>query len=349
MTLVRPKLSELIERGRSDVETRLPGADSRLRHSVLDVLVRVHAGALAGLYGYISSVADQIIIDTASGEYLARHAAIWGVRRKAAVAAIVSATATGTNGAVIPAASELTRSDGTIYVTRAAATISAGSATIMVEAAEAGPNGDIGSGTPLTFSSAVSGVNSGVAVIATTTAGAAEEDDGSLKARLLERIRTPPQGGAVGDYVGWALAQSGVTRAWCYPGWLGAGTVGLTFVMDGRPNPIPLSGDVDAVQAALDILRPVTADLTVFAPATVAVPFTITAAPSTPEVRAAIVAELDDLFRREATPGGTLYLSRMREAISLSEGEFSHELTLPAANFTADPGVLPVRGVVTFL
>lgn len=349
MTLVRPTLSALIERARSDVETRLPGADSRLRHSVLDVLVRMHGGAMAGLYGYIANVADQIIIDTADGEFLARHASTWGVRRKAAVAARALATATGTNGSVIPAASELTRSDGTIYVTSLAVTISGGTAEISVEASEAGAGGDIAPGALLTFSSAVAGVNATVTVTETSTAGAAEEDDESLRARLLSRIRTPPEGGAIGDYVAWALAQSGVTRAWCYPGWLGAGTVGLTFVMQGRDNPIPLTADVNAMQAALDMLRPVTADLTVFAPSTVAVPFSITSAPSTAEVREAIVAELDDFFRREAEPGGTLYLSRMREAISLSEGEYSHELTVPSANFTADPGVLPIRGAVTFL
>ena len=51
MTLVRPTLSALIERARSDIETRLPGADSRLRHSVLDVLARTMAGAAAGIGG----------------------------------------------------------------------------------------------------------------------------------------------------------------------------------------------------------------------------------------------------------------------------------------------------------
>lgn len=348
MTLVRPTLSALIERARGDIETRLPGADSRLRHSVLDVLARTHAGAAAGLYGYLANIADQVIIDTANGEYLSRHAAIWGVRRKAAVAAMASASASGTNGAAIPAGAQLTRSDGVVYATTAAATISAGATTITVQAIDAGVAGDLLTGTVLTFSTPVAGVNGTVTVSATTTAGAAEEDDEALRARLLARIRTPPQGGSQADYVDWALAQPGVTRAWCYPGWLGTGTVGLTFVMDGRPNPIPLSGDVAAVQAALDVLRPVQGNLTVFAPATVAVNFTLTPTPGTPTVEAAIEAELADFFRREAEPGGTLYLSRMREAISLAAGEFSHELASPSANFTAAAGTLPVLGTVTF-
>ena len=42
MSFNRPTLSDLIARARGDIETRLPGADSTLRHSVLDVLARMH-------------------------------------------------------------------------------------------------------------------------------------------------------------------------------------------------------------------------------------------------------------------------------------------------------------------
>lgn len=348
MTLVRPTLSALIERNRADIESRLPGADSRLRHSVLDVLVRVHAGAAAGLYGYLANVADQIMPDTANAEFLARHSAIWGVLRKAAVATIITATATGTNGATIPAGTQATRSDGAIYATTAAAIVSAGSATITLQAIDAGLDGNLDNGTVLTLAAPVSGINSAVTVLATSTAGADEEDDDALRARLLQRIRTPPQGGTAADYVSWALAQPGVTRAWPYPGWLGPGTVGLTFVMDGREDPVPLAGDVLAVQNALDQLRPVTAALTVFAPATMPVNFTITVSPSSPAVEAAIIAELEDFFRREAEPGGRLYLSRINEAISQAEGEFNHIVASPAGDILASPGVLPVLGDVTF-
>lgn len=348
MTLVRPTLSTLIERARVDIESRLPGADSRLRHSVLDVFVRMHAGAAAGIYGYLENVADQLMPDTASGEYLARHASIWGLRRKAAVAAIVTATATGTNGSVIAAGAQLTRKDGAIYTVVDVETIAAGTAAITLQAAEAGADGNAPVGTVLTFSSPIAGVNATATVATIETTGEEEENDQSLRVRLLLRIRTPPEGGAAADYVAWALAQPGVTRAWCYPGWLGAGTVGLTFVMDDRVDPVPLTADVSAVQDALDVLRPVTADLTVFAPATQVVNMTITSSPGSAGVHAAIVAELQDFFRREAEPGGTLYLSRIREAISQADGEFSHVLTLPAANVVPSAGVLPVLGTVTF-
>lgn len=348
MSFIRPTLSQLVERVRSDIETRMPGADSRLRHSLLDVLARVEAGAVAGLYGYLDYLARMLMPDTAEAEYLARWASIWGVRRKAAIAAEATVTVTGTNGSVIAAGVQLARSDGALYEVSAAATVSAGTAAVSVTAIEAGAAGDLLPGTELTFTSPVAGVNAAAVVASAEVAGAAEEADESLLARLLSRIQTPPQGGAANDYVAWALAQPGVTRAWVYPGWMGTGTVGLTFVMDGRENILPLSEDVTAVQTALDLLRPVTAELVVFAPAAEAIDFVVRLIPDTVATRAAVEAELTDFFARDAEPGGTIYRSRASEAISLAEGEFRHAIDLPERDYTAAAGAMPMLGTVTF-
>lgn len=349
MSFNRPALSEVIERIRSDIETRLPGADSRLRHSVLDVLARTMGGAVSSLYGYLGAISDQILPDTADSAMLARHAAVWGLGRKAAVAAQAAAGVTGSNGAAIPAGIALSSIDGRRYKTLAAVVIAGGVATITVEAVDAGDAGTLTPGLVLTFESPVDGVNAAATISSSVLAGSEEESDDALRARLLARIRQTPQGGAASDYVSWALAQPGVTRAWCYPGWLGAGTVGLTFVMDSRAEIIPEPADLVAVQAALDSLRPVTADLTVFAPLADVVSVRLRVSPNTPSIRSAIVAELQDFFAREAQPGGTLFLSRIDEAISQAEGEFQHEMVLPAGNPVSVAGHIAKLGGVTFL
>jgi uncharacterized phage protein gp47/JayE len=218
----------------------------------------------------------------------------------------------------------------------------------VLEAVEAGPDSDLTPGTSLTLASGILGVNAAITVNAIGVAGVLEEDDASLLARLLDRIRTPPQGGARSDYRAWALAQPGVTRAWVFPGWMGAGTVGLAFVMDQREDIIPEPADIAAVQAALDVLRPVTAELVVFAPTPAPVDLVLRVAPNTLAVRNAITAELADFFTRDAEPGGTIYRSRLSETISLAAGEFSHALELPDADFTAAPGEIPALGMVTF-
>lgn len=349
MPFNRPTLSDLIARTRGDIETRLPGADSALRHSVLDVMARMHAGATSGVYGYLDFLARQILPDTADGEFLARHASIWGIRRKASVAATATATATGVNGTAIPAGTQAVRIDGQVYKITATATIAGGTAAVALEAVDAGPEADLTIGTVLTLSSAVVGVNAALTVSAAGMAGTLEEDDASLLARLLDRIRTPPRGGSSNDYRAWALAQPGVTRAWIYPGWTGAGTVGVAFVMDQRENIIPLTADIEAVQAALDALRPVTAEVVVFAPTPAPVDIVLRVAPNTPAVRAAIEAELADFFARDAEPGGTIYRSRLSETISLAAGEFSHALELPENDVTPEPGHIAALGTVTFV
>jgi uncharacterized phage protein gp47/JayE len=349
MPFNRPTLSEITARNRGDIETRLPGADSALRHSVLDVLARMHAGAASSLYGYLDFLARQIMPDTADGAHLARWASIWGIRRKAAVAARGSATAIGVDGTEIAAGTQALRIDGAEYRVLTSVTIAGGSASLSIEAVEAGPDSDLTEGSTLTLGSAILGVNAALTVDEVTTAGVVEEDDASLLARLLDRIRKPPQGGSANDYRAWALAQPGVTRAWVYPEWMGAGTVGLAFVMDDREDIIPLAPDIEAVQAALDVLRPVTAELVVFAPTPEPLNVVLRLIPDTPAIRAAVEDELADFFARDAEPGGTIYLSRMSETISLAEGEFAHAIDLPDADFTPAPGRIPSLGAVSYI
>lgn len=350
MNFNRPTLTQIDARIRGDLDTGLPGADSRLRFSVLDVLAGMLAGASHGWHGHADWIARQILPDTAEAEMLARHAAIWGVTRKPAQAASGPVTISGSDGAAVSAGDVLIRSDGARFVVTAGAVIAAGTGTLTVEAEAGGAGGTALAGQKLTFSSPVAGVLAEAAVAAGgLTGGAEEESDASLLARLLSRIQTPPHGGTAKDYKDWALAQPEVTRAWVIPGWMGPGSVGVTFTMDARPAIIPLEADVDAVQAAIDAVRPVTATAHVFAPSPVPLALTIRALPPTPEVQAAIAAELADLIFREAQPGGTLLISHIREAISIASGETDHEVIAPVANVAVAAHELLVPGVIAWV
>lgn len=350
MTFVRPLLSEIDARIRSDIDAGLPGADSRLRFSVLDVLAGVLAGASHGWHGHADWIARQILPDTAEAEFLARHAALWGVARKPAQGATGPATVTGTDGAAVAAGAVLSRSDGARFVVTQGAVIAAGTGTITLEAEDGGAAGTCPFGQRLTFTSPIAGVQAEAVVGAGGIIGGAEEEsDASLLARLLSRIQTPPHGGTAKDYRDWALAVPEVSRAWVIPGWMGPGTVGVTFTMDGRLSAIPLAGDVEAVQTAIDAVRPVTGSCTVFAPAPLPLALMIRALPPTPEVQAAITAELTDLIFREAEPGGTLLISHIREAISIAAGEMDHEVISPIGNVSVEPHELLVPGDITWV
>lgn len=348
MSFVRPTLTELIQRAQDDIDARLPGADSRLRRSALGVLATTHAGAVHGLYGYLDHLARQILPDTADGAELERHAAIWGVTRKVATLAAGPVIATGVDGSVIPAGTVLQRPGGLEYLTLADATIEGGEATLTLAAASSGVEAVAATGAKLTFVSPVAGVGAVAIVDDAGLAGGAEaESDDQLRERLLARIRQAPEGGARHDYEIWALQVAEVTRVWVYPGWMGAGTVGVAFMLDGRPDPIPLEDDVETVMTHLEALAPVTAELVVFAPTPVDLDIEISGLdPDNAAVRAAIEAEVTDLLFRDAQPGGTILISRLRESISQAAGESDHVLVSPTANIVHGPGELAVLGVI---
>lgn len=349
MSFVRPTLTELIERARGDMDAWLPGADSRLRHSVLDVLVRTHAGAANGLHGYLDYLARQILPDTAEGDFLARRASERGIVRKVAGVASGRVTLTGSDGAIADAGAVLVRADGARFVATAAVAIAGGTALLPVEAEAIGPDGNCPALQPLTFASPAVGIQAtGLVAVPGIIGGLDEESDESLLARLLFELRNPPHGGNAADYKAWALEVPGVTRAWSYPAYLGPGSVGVAFVVDGRPDIIPTGPEVAAVQAYIDALRPVTAAVTVFAPIARPLNLSLRALPDTADIRAAIAAEVTDMTFREAEPGGTILLTHINEAISIAAGEQDHQLIVPPADVHAAPGEIFVMGTIAF-
>jgi uncharacterized phage protein gp47/JayE len=348
MPFARPSPANIRDRMGAEIAVALPGADARLRRSMEEVLVRSIAIASHELHGYIEWASAQILPDTAEDEVLARHAAIWGLTRIAATAAIGAVTFTGTAGAIVPAGAELRRGDDARFLLAADVTIGGGgTGTANVTARLAGAAGNAQAGVALQLVAPVAGVQpSAVVAAGGLAAGVDAETDASLRARLLQRIQTPPAGGAAADYVTWALAVAGVEKVWVYPLWLGAGTVGVAFVTTG--GAIPGGPLVAAVQAALDLRRPVTAAVTVFAPATQAVALTIDLAVDTAAIRAAVLAELTDFFVREAEPGGVIRVSRMSAAISGALGEVAHLLVAPTADIALPAGTIAVLGTVTW-
>lgn len=327
------------------IRSRLAGATTALRRNDRTVEATAIAGAAHQLHGHLDAVARQVLPDTADAEHLDRHAAVWGKTRKPAATAAGTVTVTGTG--VLPEGTLLQRGDGALYRVTAEVAVS-GSAVAAVAAVDAGLAGDAEAGTGLGLISPVAGLSSS-ATVDTIAGGADAESDADLLARLLARIQDPPHGGAQNDYVAWALEVEGVTRAWCLPRHLGAGTVGVPILCDGQADSIfPTPEKIAEVQAYLDLRRPVTAEVVVFAPAAVAMDVRVSLTPSTTAVRQAVQDALADLIDREAAPGATILLSHIREAISLAAGESDHVLIAPAANVAIPAGSIAVLGTVTW-
>lgn len=350
MPFARPTLTEIIDRVVFDISSRITGVEGAvLRRSLIGILGRAEAGAVHLLYGYLDWIANQVIPDTAETEFLERWCAIWGVIRKPASFSTGQVTFTTAIGSIITAGTVVQRQDGMQYEVLNEVTSSGSTVTADVQALTSGAASNTAAGVIVSLLSPVAGVQSNAVVSSGgLTSGADVEDDDSLRARLIQRIQEPPQGGAAADYITWALEVPGVTRAWVYPLQMGAGTVTVMFVADNNDPIIPSPDLVEDVYDHIEIKRPVTAELFVVAPVADALNMTIKLSPNTAEVRAAVTAELNDLITRMAEPGGTIYISKIREAVSTAAGEDNNQVVTPIADVVSATGHMSVLGTITF-
>lgn len=346
MPFSRPTPFELRERLAAEIQAALPGADARARRSVEEVMVRITAIASNDLHGHLAWAAEQLLPDTAETELLDRHGAIWGIGRRPAAPARGPLFLAGTSGTLIPAGTEFRRGDDARYTLDAAVGLVGGQGSGQVTATVGGRSGNATPAQTLTPIAPIIGLTSAAIAAPGLTGGLDIEDDAALRARIIARIQTPPSGGTREDYLAWALAVPGVERAFVFAPHVGLGTVGVAILGPGGALPSP--GLVAAVQAALDARRPVTALVNAFAPPTLAVPVTLSIAPDTAEMRAAVTAALATYFATEAAPGETLRRSRLSEVISGVAGETWHGITAPAADPVPGATQLPILGVVTF-
>ena len=359
MAFTRPTLSSIISRIDADIRVGL-SIGTVLRRSFLGVLSKALSGASHTLHGHINWAVDQLFPDTADDEYLIRWATIWGINRNEATYAELNIEITGTTGGTVPAGTVFQRTDGTLYqVDTEVVAPAGGTVQALIVAEEPGADGNLSDGSIVSLTSPIAGVESDAEVLSTSIEADDQETIDDLRVRLLERIQSPPSGGTVSDYIAYAKTVTGVTRAWVFPGHLGEGTVGLSFVEDNEDPIIPDSVKVAEVQAAVDLLKPITADLYVFAPIATPINPTIKIRVNDSDTRAAVETELQDLISREAQVAGSwksagvvydgiMPISKINEAISIAQGEEDHVLVSPTSDVEPLTGGLVTLGTITF-
>lgn len=346
----RPPLADLINRLRTDLLSRLDLFDE-LRRADAEVYARVLAEGINGLYGYLDWQAKQYLPDLAGQDGVERWADMLGEWYAQATAASGSVPVIGTIGASIPDSARWQSAGGVLYRPVDPVVLAASPQNVPIVCEATGQAGNLGAGETLSLISPVPGVQSQTVVPAEGIAGGADQETvEGLRVRVLRRLSLPPQGGSATDYESWALAaHPAVTRAWVAPMEQGAGTVVVRVVCEGEVDPIPTGPVLVAVADHIEVLRPVTAEVFVVAPEARPVDFSIQLLPDTPTIRARVTSGLQDLLRREAEPGGTILRTHLAEAISISDGEHDHVLTVPAADVVSAAGEFPVMGVITWL
>lgn len=354
MPFERPTLTDLIDRVSTDIASRLPGMSrTLLRRSLAGILARAEAGAVHSLYGYLEFISRQALPDTAEEEYLLRWARIWLPKgRKAATYAKGenAVQVRGLLGSRIEVGTIFVRTDGLQYTATSEVVIGGTTALVSVEALTPGASSNTAPGVSLSLLQPVTGVEAAAVVVSPGIIGGVDQESiEQLRIRVINRIQQPPQGGSKSDYETWALEVPGVTRAWVYPLQMGAGTVTVVIADDvGSTAPVPDAAIVSAAQAYINDKRPVTATVYVVAASVMPINMSIKLSPNNSSTQTAARAEIEDLFLRDAEPGGTMLISKMREAVSVASRVEDSEITTPTANVVAGTNQIPVVGTITW-
>lgn len=350
---LRETLDQLIERAQADIEVNLPGANARLKQSNLNALAAMSAGMADEQLEGVDYYSEQIHVTTAQRIWLERHGSEWGIIRREATRASGAIAIQCSGDAVVPRFSLFqTQARLQVRTTADADIVGSGTIEVAAEAVLTGPDGNLALATPLTTVSPIAGVIAAQVFNADFAGGNDREEIESYRSRILDRIQQPPQGGAEHDYRAWMLQYPGCTRAWIYPREQGVGTVVCRFTMDNSypPDGIPPVEEVERMTQWLDLRRPVTAELFVYAPTPRAINVTVRdLRPDTPAVRQAVEDELRDMLYREGFPGAIMYRAWFWEAVQVAAGSRSHTLDAPAADLLMLPGELAVLGTLGFV
>lgn len=386
MPYTRPTLTELRTQIWSDIQTGLGTMLAFLTKAVLKIVGAALAALIWGVYGYLDWIAKQAVPWTSEDEYLAGWGALKDVYLKAATPTVIEVLFTGaTPETPIDAGTSFSRQDNVLYTVNAdAAVASDGTVTVAATAVTAGTAANCDNGTSISLTSAIPGIPSTGTVTSTVTTGTDVETQDEFKTRVMAAYQDPAQGGAEGDYVQWATAIAGVTRAWVQPNGFGAGTVVLYFMMDdaesafagfpqgtdgvsqhdegpdGEPRGVVATGDQLTVADAIVSEQPVTALVYACAPIKNAIGFTITGI-SDSTIEASVNSSLADAFYRDGEPKGTIDWSAITGAVNSVSGTSGYLITAvtstvggvtttlsPNANIVMGAGQLPVLGTVSY-
>lgn len=334
-----------------DVRNRISGVDTTSDTELYAFLATAAGGIWMLSYG-LKWVENQIFPATADDDNLDRHAATYGLSRKAAQAAsngtVRITGSVGAVGTVIPAGTRLLTSDGVAYTVDSDTTmVLAFSPSLIALAAftpatceEVGTTGNRSYGEPLTVEDPPSGVDAEAIVDMGFSDGAEAETSAQLLRRLLLRIQSGGAGGTKTDYVQWALEVAGVAYAYCLPLRRGAGCV--TVVVYGEEDGYPVdpgAGIRSDVADYIETVRPVTAEVDVAEPDDVEVDVEVEITEiddgyELADIEADIEAAIKDTIHA-VEPGGTLFLKQLIRAIARIDGVLDFEIAEPAANVAA--------------
>ncbi len=319
-----------------------------------DLAVRLHAAAaqIQALEMQADWVLDQSFPQTARGAYLDRHAQARNVERSPAVKAKgvlrFRVDAAVTEDLAIPAGCVALTAAGERFVTTEDAVLRQGEqwAEAAAEAVEPGAAGNVAAGAVGLMAVAPAGVKSCVNPHA-FAGGADEEDDESLRRRILDTYRRLPNGANGAYYEQQTMAFASVAAAKAVGRPRGVGSVDVYIAtQEGLPG----SGLLEQVRDWLEERREIAVDLRVLAPTAATVNVSASLKPAAgytfAQARTAADQAVRGAFTGELLGKGLTLAALGHLLYGLDEVENYH-LHAPAADTPPAPGALPVLGSLT--
>lgn len=319
-----------------------------------DLAARLYAAAaqIQGLYLQAQWLLDQSFPQTATGDYLERHAQLRGISRSVATCA----KGTLRFGLTTAVSNDLTINEGTVCMTTSGIRFSTTAAVILkagtlyvdapAVAVEPGKQGNAAAGTVTIMAAMPVGVKACTNPAAFSGGDDAESDE-ALRQRLLDSYRRLPNGANAAYYEQTALSRPGVAAAVAVGRPRGVGSVDLYITTDAG---IPETELLEELNAYLQEKREISVDLRVLAPTTHAVDITVSVQPESgytfEEARTAADAALREAFTG-AMLGKSVTLAFLGNLLYDLDSIQNYRFTTPSADLEGSPTVLPCLGKVS--
>lgn len=221
---------------------------------------------IAKYYAYMEWLQSMHYALTAEGEWLDKKGVEHGVFRKKATQSTGVVTFTGAPGTVIPTGFKVYSDTQTFEVVYGGSIGDSGSVDLSVRSVERGVNVNVPIGA-IEKADSIDGLRA-VRNDASITGGTDDEDDESLRERLLLRMRYPGTSGNKYHYLHWAMEVDGVGRVKVFPEWSGPGTVKVSILdrnqgVASQELMQKVKDHIDVDNGTGDTLAPIGATLTV--------------------------------------------------------------------------------------
>jgi uncharacterized phage protein gp47/JayE len=344
----RPTLNALDARIQTDL-TQMPAV-------LRGPLSHAWARACHGLHGHLEWIDRQCSPLTCELERLYDWAALYGVARLSASAAVGAVMASGSPGSVIFADTLLRGVNGLDYrVMETNFMANSGAALLVVRAVETGEDSNLPPGAELILVDPLPGVANTLTVDDNgLTGGAAEETLDDWRIRVADEWQAMTvrgaRGGRVEDYRYWCeSAHPAVTGALVFPHALGLGTIAVHPICDGYINRMPAPGVLAAISEYLTGIAPATADWRLSAPLMYPVHVTLHLEPAvdTAIARERIAQAILAAVLAEKSETAVLKVAELDAAIATVTNQYTR--VAPLADIAVYPGQVLVLSNIAWV